>query len=102
MAPERVRYVKGGTVPKSVGPGRVLMHNHVMHGPRWPTGMNGFRAWTAKKLYVGFVLCPCGYAGLKHYAWREHVKCWRDPKKRSAMERWVRAEERRWGMVFAE
>jgi hypothetical protein len=41
------------------------------------------------------VLCPCGHAGLKHYALKGHVAVWRDPKRRKATERWVRAEEQR-------
>jgi hypothetical protein len=93
----RIRYLRSGTIPNKIPPGRVLMHNHVMHGPGWSCGINGFRAWTADKPYKGFLLCPCGYAGLKHYADRDHVKAWRDPKRRKSMERWVRAEERRWG-----
>jgi hypothetical protein len=93
----RIRYLRSGTIPNKIPPGRVLMHNHVMHGPGWSCGINGFRAWIADKPYKGFLLCPCGYAGLKHYADRDHVKAWRDPKRRKSMERWVRAEERRWG-----
>jgi hypothetical protein len=38
------RFING--LPNSVREGRVLMHNHVSHGPNWPTGSNGFRAWT--------------------------------------------------------
>jgi hypothetical protein len=36
------RYVNGGTVPKTVPPSRVLVHNHVIHGTHWPCGVNGF------------------------------------------------------------
>ncbi|SHG10243.1 hypothetical protein [Bradyrhizobium erythrophlei] len=70
------RYVRVFAVPKSVGPGRVLCHNHVRHTVDMPCGLNGFRAWTceAADKPSGFVKCPCGYAGLPHYAWREHVK----------------------------
>src|SRR5689334_19852182 len=89
----RVRYVRVGTIPNKISLGRVLMHNIVMHGPYWGCGINGFRAWTADKPYKGMVLCPCGYAGIKHYADREHVQAWRDPKRRKALERWVRAQE---------
>jgi hypothetical protein len=90
-----MRYVRGFTVPKKIPPGKVLMHNRIMHGPYWECGRNGFRAWFDDKPYPGFVLCPCGYAGLKHYAGKEHAEAWRDPKTRKAMERWVRADERR-------
>lgn len=76
--------------PKRISPGRVLMHNHVI--------FNGFRAWTANKPYPGFVLCPCGYAGLKHYAKRDHVKKQRDPKWRKAAGRYVRAQWKRLGL----
>ena len=91
----RVHHVRSGTVPRKVPPGRVLMHNYIGHGPYWGVGINGFRAWAADKPDEGYVLCPCGYAGLKHYALKGHVAVWRDPKQRKAMERWVRAEEQR-------
>jgi len=39
------RYINVGMVPKSVGAGRVLMHNHVRHTVDMPCGVNGFRAW---------------------------------------------------------
>jgi hypothetical protein len=91
----RVRHVRTLTVRRKVPPGRVLMHNFITHGPYWGIGINGFRAWTAYKPFEGFVLCPCGYAGLKHYAPKKHVAGWRDPKRRKATERWVRAEEQR-------
>ena len=61
-------------VPKSVGAGRVLCHNHVRHTVDTPCGLNGFRAWTDLKPPSKFVKCPCGWSGLPHYAWREHVK----------------------------
>jgi hypothetical protein len=86
---EMMRYVNGGMIPKSVGPGRVLMHNHVRHGIGWGCGINGFRAWTDNKPPAGFVLCPCGWAV------KRHVAAWRDPSHRRRMQRWVRAEERR-------
>lgn len=63
------RYVNGGTVPKSIGKGRVLAHNHVRHTIDMPCGVNGFRAWTwarAQKLRH-FVRCGCGWSGLPHY-----------------------------------
>jgi hypothetical protein len=68
-----VRYVNGGSVPKSISKGRVLCHNHIQHGPNTPCGVNGFRAWTDTKPPQGFAKCPCGYAGLPHYARRDHV-----------------------------
>jgi hypothetical protein len=37
-------------------------------------GVNGFRAWTDTSKPPNFVKCPCGYAGLPHYAHRDHVK----------------------------
>ena len=33
-------------IPKNIPPGRVIAHNNILHGPNWPTGPNGFRAWT--------------------------------------------------------
>ena len=68
--------------PKSIGKGRVLMHNNVNHGPNWPTGPNGFRAWTDEKPPLGFILCPCGWAGLPHYALESHVQAYRGNPKR--------------------
>jgi hypothetical protein len=67
------RYV-GHRLPKTVPPGRVLCHNHITHGLNWPSGVNGFRAWYAVKPYPGFLLCPCGWAGLRHYASKDHAK----------------------------
>ena len=69
-----IRYVEGGRVPKSVGAGRKLMHNHIRHTVDMPHGVNGFRAWTDTEVPVGFVKCPCEWSGLPHYASREHVK----------------------------
>jgi hypothetical protein len=71
------------------------MHNHVWPGPNCPCGVNGFRCWTADKPFKNFVLCPCGYAGLKHYAAKDHVAAWRDPKRRKRMERSMNAQARR-------
>jgi hypothetical protein len=76
-----LRYVNGGTLPKSVGRGRVLMHSHVIHSPDMVCGTNGFRGWTDTRPPAGFVLCPCGWAGLEHYAHRDHVAAYRrNPK----------------------
>ena len=60
-------------IPKSVGAGRVLCHNHVQHTIDMPCGLNGFRAWTDSELPPGFVKCPCGWSALPHYAHRQHV-----------------------------
>jgi hypothetical protein len=66
------RYINMLTVPKSVGPGRVLCHNHVQHTVDMPCGLNGFRAWTcdAAEKPQGFVKCGCGWSGLPHCALR--------------------------------
>jgi hypothetical protein len=69
-----MRYVRVFTVPKSIGKGRKLMHNDVMHTIDMPCGANGFRAWTDTKLAEGFIKCPCGWSGLPHYADPDHVK----------------------------
>ena len=67
------RYINIFSVPKSVGAGRVLCHNHVQHTVDMPCGLNGFRAWTDLKPPPKFVKCACGWSGLPHYARREHV-----------------------------
>jgi len=69
----RVRYVRGGTRPRSIPSGRVLMHNRVFHGRTSRCGDAGFRCWTADARFADFEECPCGYGGLKHYARKEHV-----------------------------
>ena len=76
------RYVAGGQIARSVPKGKTLAHNHVVHGPWWGCGLNGFRAWWCDKPPKGFVRCPCGYAGLPHYAWRKHADLWRENPKR--------------------
>lgn len=73
-APKGMRYVRMGTIPTSIRPGRVLMHNHIRHTIDMPCGQNGFRAWTDTAPPPGFVKCPCGWAGLPHYALKGHVK----------------------------
>jgi len=62
------RYV-GRFIPRTIPPGRVLVHNHVMHDVDTPPGWNGFRAWTQDKNDepAALVRCPCGWAGLPHY-----------------------------------
>jgi hypothetical protein len=69
-----LRYVNGLRVPKSIGRGRVLMHNHVQHTIDTPCGLNGFRAWTDTKPPPHFIACPCGWSGLPHYAARDYVE----------------------------
>jgi hypothetical protein len=69
--------VRGDTVPKSIPEGRVLCHNHVRHGARTTSGLNGFRGWTDTEIPKNFVKCPCGWADLPHYAWSEHVSIYR-------------------------
>ena len=63
-----LRYTNGGMVPRSIGPGRVLMHNHVRHTVNMPNGVKGFRAWTDTKPTPGFHKCGCGWSGLPHYS----------------------------------
>ncbi|MFK4725853.1 hypothetical protein ABIE89_006953 [Bradyrhizobium niftali] len=79
------RYINVFRVPKSVGPGRVLCHNHVQHTRDMPCGLNGFRAWTDTKPPKGFIRCPCGWSGLPHYALRQHVKATRGKCKPGSM-----------------
>ena len=89
------KYVEG--IPKSVARGMVLAHNHVVHGPDWPCGVNGFRAWTEAKRPAGFVLCPCRWSGLRHYAARRFVEAYRENPER--YWRSVRVLEREWGLL---
>lgn len=88
------RAVRGGTVPKKIPDGMLLHHNHVMHGPGWSCGINGFHAWFSPHRFKGFILCPCGWVPLKHYALRGYVKAIREHPMRQ--KRWVAAETRRW------
>jgi hypothetical protein len=74
------RYVNGNTVPKSIGKGRVLMHNIVRHSRDMECGDLGFRAWTDVKPYKGFKRCYCGWSGLPHYSAMEDYKC--EPRSR--------------------
>jgi hypothetical protein len=76
-------------VPKSVRRGRVLMHNHVRHSIDMPCGVSGFRAWTDTTPPPGFVMCPCGWSGLPHYAAYSHVEATRgrcDPRSWEELE----------------
>jgi hypothetical protein len=72
----------------------VIAHNQITHGPDWPTGVNGFRAWTAPTKFAGFVPCPCGWSGLKHYAAREYVEAYRANP--AGYKRRVKYQERQW------
>jgi hypothetical protein len=68
------RVVRAFTVPKKIPEGRVLMHNPVRIFEQFQiVGDRGFRVWTDIKPSPDFVLCPCGYAGLKHYALKDFV-----------------------------
>jgi len=67
------RYIAAFHVPKSIGDGRVLCHNHVIHTTITHCGERGFRAWTARRRPPDFVKCPCGWSGLPHYAHQDHV-----------------------------
>jgi hypothetical protein len=69
------RYIEANTVPKSVGAGRVLMHNPAEHSRNTPCGMNGFRAWTDDKPLEGFQPCRCGWSGLPHYSLNPDYEC---------------------------
>ena len=71
-------------IPTKIPPGRVIAHNNILHGPNWPTGPNGFRAWTwtASKEHADFVLCPCGWSGLEHYAHKDAVDYYREDPER--------------------
>jgi hypothetical protein len=62
----------GRWVPKTIKPGRVLAHNHIMHTVDMPLGCNGFRAWTWAKAKAkvprNFKNCNCGWSSLPHVA----------------------------------
>jgi hypothetical protein len=95
--PSGRRYVS--SVPKSLAPGRVLVHNHVL--PQIWLGLNGFRAWT-QRLDSHLMPCPCKWAGadlhgLPHYrmasanpwAWEDEAvaeKAWRKMFKEAGLE----------------
>jgi len=68
-------YVKVGTIPKWVGTGRVLMHNHIRHSKDMPCVANGFRAWTDNMPLPEFKPCRCGWSGLPHYSRIPDYKC---------------------------
>jgi hypothetical protein len=71
----RRRYLAGDTVPKSVSPDGVLVHNHLRHWIDQPCGVNGFRAWTDATPPSGFKRCGCGWSGLSHYSSRPEYVC---------------------------
>jgi hypothetical protein len=76
------------------------MHSDVIHGPNWPCGINGFRAWTDDKPPEAFVPCPCGWAGLPHYADEAHVQRYRyDPK---GYQRRAKYQEWQWAKNWEE
>jgi hypothetical protein len=70
-----LRYVNGGTLPKSIRPGHVLMHNHVRHSRNMSCGDNGFRAWIDEKPPPGFKRCHCGWSSLPHYSRTPDYRC---------------------------
>jgi hypothetical protein len=63
------RYYAHG-LPRTVPAGRVLAHNHVRHTAATAQGVRGFRCWTWPQDQVPrhWEPCPCGWAGLPHYA----------------------------------
>jgi hypothetical protein len=69
------RYVNGNTVPRSVGKGRFLYHNHIRHAVNSPCGLLGFRGWTDSVLDEDFEPCRCGWAGLPHYSFVPDQPC---------------------------
>jgi hypothetical protein len=69
------RFVNALTVPKSVGPGRILYHNYVRHSLDMPCGVNGFRGWTDVRKLPGFRRCHCGWSGLPHYSKSPDYQC---------------------------
>jgi hypothetical protein len=80
------RYIRGGTVPRTIPAGKILVHNRVIHGSDWHCGANGFRCWTLNKSSSRrWRVCPCGWSGLKHYASPEHVKYQRSARARREM-----------------
>ena len=81
MIPTGNMHEISGYRPRSVPKGMLLMHNFIIHGPNWRTGINGFRAWIDTEVPEGFVPCPCGWAGLPHFSYKEHVQSYReDPR----------------------
>jgi hypothetical protein len=52
-----------GALPRSIGPGRVLVHNNVKPARRACT--RGFRAWIQKPDKKRLIICRCNWAGAK-------------------------------------
>jgi hypothetical protein len=80
------RYGRSGTLPREVGPGWVLAHNHVQHTLDMRCSVNGFRwwRWPAGKRPRNFRRCKCGWSGLPHFAIDGHVQLYDTPQKRKA------------------
>jgi hypothetical protein len=78
----------GGPKPKSYR----LAHNQVVHTPKFPHGMNGFRRFWIPPQWISsgqWSKCPCGWRPTSgtHYAHREHVRWWQQQiKKRGSVE----------------
>ena len=62
LAERSIRYLSG--MPKSVPPGRIVVHNHVRPPgfPNVPLGFNGFRVWTELEDASERVRCECEWA----------------------------------------
>jgi hypothetical protein len=56
-----VRYLSG--LPTHIRSGRALMHNNVLHGPNWTSGLNGFRYWTESQPPDGLFCAPVAGLG---------------------------------------
>jgi hypothetical protein len=76
-----LRQLYGGRKPKSYPPA----HNHIIHTPDFPHGMNGFRRFWIPPEWVGqgWSKCPCGWRGHDpkwqvHYARSDHVGWWKE------------------------
>jgi hypothetical protein len=59
----------GMGLPRTVAPGRVLVHNHIRHGRTTGGSVNGFRWWTQLPEPDWIMVCKCGWAPelAKHY-----------------------------------
>jgi len=55
-----IKYYELDDEIKAAQPGKVLVHNQVLHGPRTGSGVGGFRAWEDEPLAHYFV-CSCGW-----------------------------------------
>ena len=76
MKNKRTMRYGGAGIPRKIPTGRVLAHNHVRHAVDMTQGVNGFRWWTWEKGKQPrhFLRCDCGWAGLPHFAHRDHGK----------------------------